>query len=75
LSSLRGGDCATNAQILVEVLRGAPGPKRDIVLLNAAAGFVVAGLAKDLEAGLALAAEQIDSGSSLEKLKALQDFR
>jgi len=75
LSSLRGGDCATNAQILLEVLGGAPGPKRDIVLLNAAAGFVVAELAKDLETGLALAAEVIDSGRALAKLKALQDFR
>ncbi|MCX6966565.1 MAG: anthranilate phosphoribosyltransferase [Verrucomicrobia bacterium] len=75
LSSLRGGDCETNAQILMEVLSGAPGPKREIVLLNAAAGFVVAQLAKDLEAGLALAAETIDCGRALAKLKALRDFR
>jgi len=75
LSSLQGGDCETNARILLEVLNGTPGPKRDIVLLNAAAGFLVAGIAKDLETGLALAAERIDSGSALAKLKALQDFR
>jgi len=75
LSSLQGGDCATNAKILVDVLGGAPGPKRDIVVLNAAAGFVVANLVKDLEAGLALAGEVIDSGRAMAKLKALQDFR
>ena len=75
LSSLKGGDCKTNAKIIMEVLGGQPGPKRDIVLLNAAAGFLVADLAKDLETGLALAAEMIDSGRALLKLKALQDFR
>jgi len=75
MSQLQGGDCETNAKILLEVLQGAPGPKRDIVLLNAAAGFVVANLAKNLEEGLALAGETIDSGHALAKLKALQDFR
>ena len=75
LSSLRGGDCETNAQILMEVLQGNPGPKRDIVLLNAAAGFVVTGLAQDLQAGLACAEKAIDSGAALAKLKALRDFR
>ena len=75
LSGLRGGDCETNAKILLEVIQGAPGPKRDIVLLNAAAGFVVAGLAKDLETGVPLAAEVIDSGRALGQLKALQAFR
>lgn len=75
LTSLRGGDCETNAQILLDVLSGAPGPKRDIVILNAAAGFVVAELAPDLSTGLALAAEVIDSGRALAKLKALRDFR
>jgi len=75
LSSLQGGGCEKNAKILLEVLNGAHGPKRDIVLLNAAAGFVVANLAKDIQAGLALAAERIDSGRALAKLKALQDFQ
>jgi len=75
LSSLRGGDCETNAQILLEVLQGKPGPKRDIVLLNAAAGFVVTGLSKDLGTGLTRAAEAIDSGAALVKLNALRDFR
>jgi anthranilate phosphoribosyltransferase len=76
IEDLRGGDCAGNAQILIDILvgtqRGAP---RDIVLLNAAAGFVVAGLCSDLPAGLAFAAEQIDSGAALAKLHALQNFQ
>ena len=75
LVSLRGGECETNAQILLEVLGGTPGPRRDIVVLNAAAGLVVAGISQDLETGVALAAEMIDSGRALAKLKALQDFR
>jgi anthranilate phosphoribosyltransferase len=45
------------------------------VLLNAAAGFVITGLAHDMHAGIALANEQIDSGRALAKLRALQDFK
>lgn len=75
LSSLRGGDSAINAAILMDVIQGQPGPKRDLVLLNAAAGFVVARITPDLETGLALGVEMIDSGKALAKLKALRDFR
>ncbi len=75
LSALKGGDAGTNATILRDVLGGKPGPKRDIVLLNAAAGFVITRVAPDLETGLALGMELIDSGKALEKLKALRDFR
>jgi anthranilate phosphoribosyltransferase len=74
LSSLQGGDCPTNAQILMDVLGGPRGPKRELVELNAAAGFVVAKISKDLPSGLALAREMIDSGRALAKLKALRDF-
>lgn len=73
--SLRGGDRAENAAILRAILDGSDtGPKRDMVLLNAAAGFVVAGLAPDLPAGLALAREQIASGRALAKLEALRSW-
>jgi anthranilate phosphoribosyltransferase len=73
---LRGGDCKTNAKILSGVLDGSVrGGKRDAVLLNAAAGFAVTGLAHDMHAGVALAREQIDSGRALAKLRALQDFK
>ena len=75
LSTLQGGNRETNAAILLEILEGKPGPKRNLVVLNAAAGFVVAGISLNLEAGLALAAETLDSGRALAKLKALRDFR
>ena len=75
LASLQGGDCAANAQIVRDVLGGQPGPKRDLVLLNAAAGFVAAGLENTMEAGLARAIEALDSGKALGKLHALRDFR
>ncbi|HWL53310.1 MAG TPA: anthranilate phosphoribosyltransferase [Chthoniobacteraceae bacterium] len=73
LEELRGGDRQVNATILRDILSGTlRGPKRDLVLLNAAAGFVVVGLAGNLAEGLDLAARQIDSGRALEKLRALQ---
>lgn len=73
---LRGDGCAENAQILTGILDGTiRGGKRDIVLLNAAAGFVVVGLAHDMHAGVALANAQIDSGRALAKLRAMQAFK
>ena len=75
IDDLRGGDCQHNAAILAAIIDGSErGPKRDIVLFNAAAGFVITGLAADLAAGLALAREHIDSGRALEKLDALRSF-
>jgi len=73
-SDLAGGDAAENARLLVEVLEGQPGPRRDIVALNAAAGITAAGLARDLREGLQRAYEAIDSGAAREKLKALQEW-
>jgi anthranilate phosphoribosyltransferase len=61
---LVGGDRAHNAEVVRNVLSGASGPHRDIVLLNAAAGLVVGGAVGDLEAGLVRAAESIDSGAA-----------
>ena len=61
---LTGGDAAANAEIVREVLAGAPGPRRDVVLLNAAAGLVAAGRADDLPMGIQQAAEAIDSGAA-----------
>ena len=73
LDELRGGDRAENAAILTAILDGSErGPRRDIVALNAAAGFVIAGLVPDLAAGLDLARQQIDTRRALEKLHALQ---
>ena len=73
--SLRGGDKAENAEILLGILDGSIcGPKRDAVVLNAAAGLLVTCLAPDLASGIALANELLDSGRALEKLVALRDF-
>ena len=71
LSSLRGGPPQENADILRRVLRGEKGPYRDIVLVNAAATLVAGDLAKDLEKGVRLASEAIDSGRAMEKLEGL----
>jgi len=71
LSSLRGGPPQENADILRRVLRGEKGPYRDIVLVNAAATLVAGDLAKDLEEGVRLASEAIDSGRATEKLEGL----
>jgi anthranilate phosphoribosyltransferase len=61
---LRGGGPAENAVIAREVLEGAAGPRRDIVLLNASAALRAAGLARDWREGIALAAEAIDRGGA-----------
>lgn len=75
LDELRGGDREENARILLGIIEGQErGPKRDIVLLNAAAGFVITGLAPDLSSGLALAREQIASGRARAKLDALRSL-
>ena len=73
---LRGGERIENARILVNILDGTErGPKRDMVLLNSAAALVVAGLAPDLAAGVALSRTALDRGTALAKLRALQSFR
>ena len=64
LDDLKGGEPAHNAALMRELLGGAPGPLRDIVLLNSGAALVVAGKAADLAGGMALAAQSIDSGSA-----------
>jgi anthranilate phosphoribosyltransferase len=69
---LKGGDAAVNAAATLAVLKGQAGPKRDIVLLNAAASLLIAGLAEDLKQGLNLAAASIDGGRALQKLEDLK---
>ncbi|MCU1335528.1 MAG: anthranilate phosphoribosyltransferase [Bryobacterales bacterium] len=70
--SLKGGDSSCNAQIIRVLLGGAPGPGRDIVLVNAAAGLLAAGFAADLRSGMELAARSIDSGAAIGKLELLK---
>jgi anthranilate phosphoribosyltransferase len=64
LDDLRGGDPGEAARIAREVLGGAPGPRRDVVLLNAGAALEVAGVAADLHGGMASAASSIDEGKA-----------
>ncbi len=68
---LKGGDAPVNAEIARSILNGEKGPKRDIVLLNAAAALTVLGVAKNLEDGLARAAQSIDSGAAGKALELL----
>ncbi len=68
---LLGGDAATNAGLARAVLDGAAGPRRDIVVLNAAAALVVAGISEDLGDGLGAARASIDSGAAAGVLDAL----
>jgi anthranilate phosphoribosyltransferase len=69
--ALRGGDAAENAAIALAILEGEAGPRRDVVLLNAAGVLWAAGAAGDLAAGLALARESLDSGAARAKLASL----
>jgi anthranilate phosphoribosyltransferase len=68
---LRGGDADQNARALLDVLKGKKGAFRDVALMNAAAGLIVAGRAKDLKGGFALAAKSIDSGEAEGRLDRL----
>jgi anthranilate phosphoribosyltransferase len=68
---LRGGDAVGNAAIVRSVLTGEKGPKRDIVLANAAFGLVAAGKAADPAEGVRLAVAAIESGRALEQLAKL----
>ena len=69
--ALRGGEAKENALALSDVLKGKKGAFRDVAMLNAAAGLVVAGHAKELKQGLALAQTSIDSGEAASRLQRL----
>ena len=76
LAELTGGDAAENAAHIEGILSGeTKGAKQNLTLVNAAGGFVVAGLARDMSEGIEMARAQIDSGRALEKLRSLQQFR
>ena len=74
-AKLAGGSPADNAKITESVLRGEPGARRDVVLLNAAAGLVAAGRVPDLAEGIDLAALTIDAGLATELLEGLRAER
>jgi anthranilate phosphoribosyltransferase len=73
IETLQGGDAQTNAQILTAIFAGESGPRRDIVLLNAAAVLVTADLAPNLPTGITLAARTIDSGAVTELVDRLSN--
>jgi anthranilate phosphoribosyltransferase len=68
---LRGGDAKDNAQALLDVLKGRKGPYRDVAILNAAAGLIVAARAKDLTQAVGLATKAVDSGEAEGRLDRL----
>ena len=72
LAALKGGDAAHNALAIESLLGGAPGAFRDIVVLNSAAALMVAGVARDIEEGAALAAASIDDGKAASALASLR---
>jgi anthranilate phosphoribosyltransferase len=74
LSTISGGDAEHNANIIRVILAGEPGPRRDIVIANAAAALVAAGRAIDFLEGARIAAESIDSGAAGKKLEDLIVF-
>jgi anthranilate phosphoribosyltransferase len=71
LSEIAGGSAQDNARLVLEVLEGTPGPRRDIVVLNAAAGLLAAGRGRDIESGVELAQEALDSGAARGALASL----
>ena len=73
-TAITGGGAKKNASIIRDVLDGKRGPKQDIVVLNAAAAFVAAGLVTSLKEGIKRAIDSIDSGHAREKLDNLLDF-
>ena len=71
IADLAGGDREENARIIRAMLHGELGPRRDIVLMNAAAALMAGGKARDFKEGVGLAAHALDSGAALRKLEAL----
>jgi anthranilate phosphoribosyltransferase len=74
IEALKGGDPDANAAIVRSVLDGESGPRRDIVIANAAAALFVAGRASDLKAAVTIAAESIDTGAARRKLEQVVEF-
>lgn len=74
LKDLAGGNADVNAAILLDILKGEKGPKRNVVLMNAAPALVAVGKAKTLQEGVHLAEESIDSGRAMGKLETLKEM-
>lgn len=72
--AIDGGDAGTNARIIMRVLEGEPGPYGNIVLANASAALVVAGIAADFHVGVMMAKESVASGRAKKTLDGLREF-
>ncbi|KJR43007.1 anthranilate phosphoribosyltransferase [Candidatus Magnetoovum chiemensis] len=72
IDDIAGGDKFENAKITTDIFSGELGPKRDIVIMNAACGLLVAGVCDDLKTGAAIVADTIDSGKALQKLEQIK---
>ncbi|HMF98678.1 MAG TPA: anthranilate phosphoribosyltransferase [Vicinamibacterales bacterium] len=71
LGALQGGDARENAEVIERILDGEGGPARDVVLLNAGAALLIAGAARSVEDGIAMASRAIDSGGARQTLQRL----
>jgi anthranilate phosphoribosyltransferase len=74
MQALRGGNPPQNAVAMRQILEGETGARRDVVLINAAAALVAAGIAEDFREGVALAGRTIDSGAARDKLAEFVSF-
>lgn len=74
METLRGGDARTNAAIIEAILKGESGPRRDVVLINAAAALVVAGLASSWREGFRLVEKSVDTGAAFRRLQLLREI-
>jgi len=74
IAEIQGGDTNANAEIIRRIVAGERSPRRDVVLLNAAAALVVAGRADSISAAIPVAAQSLDSGAARGKLEKLVEF-
>src|SRR5690242_5656149 len=74
LAAVRGGSAAESAALIRAILAGETGPKRDIVVINAAAALVTAGAAGSFKKGAQMAREALDSGAAARKLEEMRRF-
>jgi anthranilate phosphoribosyltransferase len=74
LQDIHGGDASQNAGLILDLLNGGRGPRRDIVLLNSAAALMASGRAANMKEGLDMAADSTDSLRALQKLRDLVEF-
>ena len=72
INDLKGGTPYQNAKIIIEILKGAEGPKTDIVLLNAAAGIIVGGKAENFQDAFKIAKLSIENGNAIKVLEGLR---